>query len=129
MDDNDPIQQFFPGQENIDLYAVLSLTSSATSDEIKKAYRRHALLYHPDKHSSADEEAKNAASLKFQQIGFAYAVLSDEKRRARYDRTGKTDDGADGLDPGEGGWEAYFADLFDSVTRQKLDEMKAGYQG
>lgn len=109
MDDHpDPISQFFPDAEegSVDLYAVLGLTSATTSastsdtnahesitlDAIKKAYRRLALLNHPDKHGAASEDEKRARSLKFQQVGFAYAVLSDEKRRKRYDATGRTDE-------------------------------------
>ncbi|OCH95549.1 DnaJ-domain-containing protein [Obba rivulosa] len=129
MDDHeDPISQFFPDTENVDLYEVLGLASDAKPDEIKKAYRRLALVHHPDKHATADDAAKADASLKFQQIGFAYAVLGDEKRRQRYDRTGKTDEDFE-LGPGEDGWEAYFEQLFDKVTREKLDEMKKEYQG
>ena len=129
MDDTaDPISQFFPDPESVDLYQVLSVSRDAKVDEIKKAYRRLALAHHPDKHATASDSAKANASLKFQQIGFAYAVLSDEKRRSRYDKTGKTDEGG-ALEPGEGGWEAYFEELFDSVTRQKLDEHKRQYQG
>jgi DnaJ homolog subfamily C member 9 len=127
MDDNDPITQFFPDQESVDLYAVLTLKGTATTDDIKKAYRRLALLYHPDKHTSSSPQAKAEAATKFQQVGFAYAVLSDEKRRQRYDRTGKTDEGFE-LAAGEDGWEVYFKDLFESVTRGKLDEMKKSYQ-
>lgn len=131
MDDNpDPISQFFPDvePESVDLYAVLSLTSDAKLDEIKKAYRKLALIHHPDKHATGDDEVKVAAALKFQQIGFAYTVLSDEKKRERYDKTGRTDEGFD-LGAGEDGWEAYFEDLFEKVTKQKLDEMKKEYQG
>jgi len=129
MDDNDPIHQFFPGEEEVDLYAVLSLTKeSANDDAVKKAYRKLALRYHPDKHTNSSEGAKQDAYKKFQQIGFAYAVLGDAKRRARYDATGKTDEGFD-LGPGEDGWEAYFEDLFDKVTRGRLDEDKKNYQG
>ena len=127
MDHDDPISQFFPDQE-VDLYAVLLLKQDASSDDVKKAYRRLALKYHPDKHATASDDVKKDASLKFQQVGFAYAVLSDEKKRKRYDKTGST---ADSLDFGEGedGWEAYFEDLFDRVTRGRLDEMKKEYQG
>ncbi|KAJ7685172.1 hypothetical protein DFH06DRAFT_1028594 [Mycena polygramma] len=129
MDDReDPISQFFPGQESVDLYSVLSLTSDAKLDDIKKAYRRFALVYHPDKQTAATEARKAEASTKFQQIGFAYAVLSDEKRRQRFDKTGKTDEGFD-LGEGEDGYDAYFEELFDRVTRGKLDEMKKEYQG
>jgi len=128
MDDNDPISLFFPGDEGVDLYAVLSLERNATSDAIKKAYRRLALIYHPDKHATASERAKEDASTKFQQIGFAYAVLSEPNRKARYDSTGKTDESFH-LGAGEDGWEKYFEELFDRVTRGKLDEMKKTYQG
>lgn len=131
MDDTpDPATQFFPGvdPEDIDLYATLGLTKDAKAEDLKKAYRKLALIYHPDKHANSSESAKEEASAKFQQVGFAYAVLSDETRRKRYDQTGRTDESA-GLEPGEGGWEAYFEDLFDNVTRGKLDEMKKEYQG
>ncbi|KAI0082675.1 DnaJ-domain-containing protein [Panus rudis PR-1116 ss-1] len=131
MDDRpDPISQFFPDKDpdSVDLYEVLGVASSATSDEIKKAYRKLALIHHPDKHATAGESAKADASLKFQQIGFAYTVLSDGKKRERYDKTGKTDEGFD-LGVEEGGWEAYFEDLFEKVTKQKLDELKKEYQG
>ncbi|KAJ7273699.1 DnaJ-domain-containing protein [Mycena haematopus] len=129
MDDReDPISHFFPGQESVDLYAVLSLASDAKLDDIKKSYRRLALLHHPDKQATATEERKAEAATKFQQIGFAYGVLSDEKRRQRYDKTGKTDEGFD-FGAGEAGWDMYFEELFDRVTRGKLDEMKKEYQG
>ena len=129
MDDrDDPISQFFPDAEDVDLYEVLGVKSDSKPEEIKKAYRKLALKHHPDKHSTADESAKADASLKFQQIGFAYAVLSDEKRRGRYDLTGKTDEGLD-FGPGEDGWDAYFEELFDRVTKGKLDDMKKEYQG
>lgn len=128
MDHDDPIAQFFPYKEEVNLYHVLSLESSAKLEDIKKAYRRLALVYHPDKQANASEEGRAEASIKFQQVGFAYAVLGDEKRRARYDKTGLTDEGLE-LQAGEDGWEAYFSDLFDRVTKGKLDEMKKDYQG
>ncbi|KAJ3827932.1 hypothetical protein F5878DRAFT_655296 [Lentinula raphanica] len=128
MDHDDPIATFFPDEDSVDLYDVLSVAKNCKLDEIKKSYRRLALKYHPDKHATASESAKAEVSLKFQQIGFAYAVLSDDKRRKRYDQTGTTEEGFD-LAAGEDGWEAYFEQMFDRVTRGKLDEMKKEYQG
>jgi len=128
MDQDDPISQFFPGQEDVDLFAVLRLDQSATLDDVKKAYRRLALKYHPDKHATASDDAKADASLKFQQVGFAYTILSDDNKRKRYEATGKTTDGFDFAE-GEDGWDAYFEDLFDRVTKGRLDEMKKEYQG
>jgi DnaJ homolog subfamily C member 9 len=131
--EEDPVFQLFPGQDEVDLYAVLGLKSSDSLDNIKKAYRKLALLYHPDKHSASSEAAQKDASTRFQQIGYSYAVLSDEKRRTRYDETGRTDEaGGLGFGPGdgdEGGWEAYFEGMFEEVTRKRLDELKKEYQG
>ncbi|KAG1756799.1 uncharacterized protein EDB91DRAFT_1342425 [Suillus paluster] len=128
MDDNDPISQFFD-EEDVDLYAVLSLKSDTSAEDIRKSYRKLALLCHPDKLTNATEEERANASTQFQRIGFAYTVLSDEKRRKKYDKTGKTDEGLLGEADEDGGWEAYFEDLFDRVTRGRLDEMKKEYQG
>jgi DnaJ family protein C protein 9 len=127
MDSNNPTSLFFD-EEDVDLYAVLGIQSTATEEDIKKAYRKLALIYHPDKHASSNEDTKQSASRKFQQVGFVYAVLSDKKRRAMYDTTGSTEEGFD-LAEGEDGWEAYFEALFESVTRDKLDQMKKEYQG
>ena len=127
MDSNNPASLFFD-EEEIDLYAVLSIEPTASQEDIKKAYRKLALIYHPDKHATAAEGAKFAASRKFQQVGFAYAVLSEKNRRAKYDATGSTEEGFE-LAEGEDGWQAYFEALFESVTKEKLDQMKKEYQG
>ncbi|KAH9043251.1 DnaJ-domain-containing protein [Lactarius pseudohatsudake] len=127
MDSNNPTSLFFD-EEEVDLYAVLGVEPAASQEDIKKAYRKLALIYHPDKHATAAEDAKLAASRKFQQVGFAYTVLSETKRRAKYDATGSTEEGFE-LAEGEDGWQAYFEALFESVTKAKLDEMKKEYQG
>lgn len=112
--------EFFD-DDDVDLYDVLGVPPTCGAADIKKAYRQLALRWHPDKNSG-----DAAASRKFQQIGYAYAVLADAERRKRYDATGSTEEG---LEPGEGGWDAYFAAMFERVTNARLDEMKSGYQG
>jgi len=66
-----------------DYYEVLGVSKSATSVEIKKAYRKKAVQYHPDK-NPGDAEAEE----KFKEAAEAYEVLSDEQKRARYDQYG-----------------------------------------
>ncbi|KAF8575548.1 DnaJ-domain-containing protein [Ramaria rubella] len=127
--ESDPITQFFPDNPDVNLYDVLSVSSTATASEIKSAYRRLALLHHPDKHAASSAEAQKDASTRFQQVGFAYAVLGDEKRRKKYNDTGSTEEGMDWNGDSADGWEAYFEEMFEKVTRGKLDEMKKEYQG
>jgi molecular chaperone DnaJ len=66
-----------------DLYEVLGVSRNANPDEIKKAYRKLAIQYHPDKNPGNKE-----AEEKFKEIAEAYAILSDHDKRARYDRFG-----------------------------------------
>lgn len=101
-----------------DLYNVLGIEKGANEQEIKRAYRRLAREYHPDvnKSSGADE--------KFKEVQSAYDVLSDPKKRARYDQFGVTDDQAGGFGGGGfGGFEGFsggagfedaFGDIFES---------------
>ena len=69
--------------EKRDYYEVLEVAKNATADEIKKAYRKKALQYHPDR-NPGDKEAEE----KFKEAAEAYGVLSDPDKRARYDRFG-----------------------------------------
>jgi molecular chaperone DnaJ len=89
--------------EKRDYYEVLGVQRTATIDEIKKAYRRMAVKYHPDKNpGDADAEEK------FKEAAEAYGVLSDEEKRARYDRYGHQGlGGSGGFDPNQ------FADFGD----------------
>ena len=75
-------------------YDILGVSRDASEDEIKKAYRKLAIRYHPDKNPDAREEAE----AKFKSIAEAYDVLSDQQKRASYDRFGKQ-----GLAGGGGG--------------------------
>lgn len=68
----------------MDYYEILEIPRSASADEIKKAYRKLALKYHPDR-NQGDKEAED----KFKQVNEAYQVLSDEEKRSMYDRYGK----------------------------------------
>lgn len=74
--------------EKRDYYEVLGVSKDASADEIKKAYRKLAVKYHPDKFENSSEDEKKAAEEKFKEAAEAYDVLSDVEKRQRYDRFG-----------------------------------------
>ena len=88
--------------ERRDYYEVLSVARAASIDDIKKAYRKLAVKYHPDK-NPGDPEAEE----RFKEAAEAYGVLSDDEKRARYDRFGHSAPGMGGFDPNQ------FADFGD----------------
>jgi DnaJ-class molecular chaperone len=67
-----------------DYYDILGIAKSASADEIKKAYRKQALEWHPDRH----KDDKEAAEKRFKEINEAYQVLSDPQKRSAYDQYG-----------------------------------------
>ena len=74
--------------EKRDYYEVLGVQKNATDDELKKAYRKLAIKYHPDRQQGKSDEEKKAAEEKFKEAAEAYDVLSNKDKRARYDQFG-----------------------------------------
>ena len=66
-----------------DYYKILGISRNATEEDVKKAYRKMALRFHPDKNKSAGAEEK------FKEIAEAYEVLSDKRKRDVYDKYGE----------------------------------------
>ncbi len=96
-----------------DYYELLETNKNATPDEIKKAYRKLAMKYHPDR-NQGDKEAEE----KFKAVNEAYQVLSDPDKKALYDRYGKAGLENSGYHGFSGGFEDIFEDLgsvFESV--------------
>jgi len=98
--------------EEKDYYKVLGVERDASADDIKKAFRKLAHQYHPDKHKG-DKDIEE----KFKSINEAYEVLKDPNKRAQYDRFGYVGAGPGGPGPGyrESGFGADFQDLFGDV--------------
>ena len=98
-----------------DLYEVLGVSKGASEDDIKKAYRKLAMKYHPDRFATATEAEKKEAEGKFKEINHAYEVLSDPQKKANYDQFG-SEDGPQGFSGFSGGGEGFggFEDILNS---------------
>jgi len=90
-----------------DFYEILGVTKTATAEEIKKAYRKKAIQYHPDK-NPGDAEAEE----KFKEAAEAYEVLSDQNKRSRYDQFGHAGLGGAAGGGGFGGGHMNMEDIF-----------------
>ena len=108
------------------LYEVLNLSSSATENEIKKAYRKLSLKYHPDRHTSSSH-SKDQLTRFFQVLSKVHFILTDKDKRSFYDTTGLIDK-EDCLDS-EADWDDYFRALFPKVTRKDIDSFIEKYIG
>lgn len=80
-----------------DWYAILGLDRNCNDDEIRKAYRKAALMYHPDKQATLGDEEKAKAEEKFKEVSEAYNVLIDPQKRRMFDSGADMEDGMDGM--------------------------------
>jgi molecular chaperone DnaJ len=111
----------------LDFYEVLGVPKNASEDEIKKAYRKLAMKYHPDRNQG---EAAKEAEVKFKEVKEAYEMLSDAQKRAAYDQYGHA-----GVDPnmagaGAGGFGGgNFADAFGDIFGDIFGQARRGAGG
>lgn len=116
-----------------DYYETLGVPRTATAKDIKRAYRRLARQHHPDLQTSAE---RDKAAERFKEINEAYEVLSDEEKRAKYDRLGADWRSAEGFRPPSGArgedagfeWEDVgdFSDFFNSVFSRAAGRDRRG---
>ncbi len=111
-----------------DFYDVLGVSKSASADEIKKAYRKLAMKYHPDQNKDNPDAEK-----KFKEVSEAYDVLKDEQKRAAYDRFGKAafdgSMGGGGFGGGGAGAHAGGFGAFSDIFEDMFGEMMGGRAG
>ncbi len=94
-----------------DYYDILGINKNANPEEIKSAYRKQAVKYHPDKNPG-----DKAAEDKFKEASEAYSILSDKKKKENYDNFGHAafENGGGGQSGGFGGFSgADFSDIFE----------------
>lgn len=108
-----------------DFYELLGVERNASETDIKKAYRKLAMKYHPDRNPD-DKSAEE----KFKEIQRAYDILSDSKKRAAYDQFGHA--GVDGGAAGQGGFGGFsggFGDVFGDIFENIFSQGQAGTHG
>ena len=107
-----------------DYYKVLEVDRSASKQEIKKAFRKMALKYHPDKNPGED------TTKKFREVAEAYEVLGDEGKRKMYDGQGHnawSGEGAGGYKPGNFDFDDLFKDFDDDFFKEMKVDLKGHF--
>jgi molecular chaperone DnaJ len=118
-----------------DYYDILGVARNASEEEIKKAYRKLAMKYHPDRNQGRDGAAAKEYEEKFKEAKEAYEVLSDAQKRAAYDRFGHA-----GVDPsaatggfaggqGFGSFAEAFGDIFGDIFGGGRGSRSSAYRG
>jgi molecular chaperone DnaJ len=109
-----------------DFYEILGVSKSANADELKRAYRKLAMQYHPDRNAG-----DKGAEQKFKGLNEAYDILKDDQKRAAYDRFGHAAfEQGGGRGPGDFGFAAGgFADIFDEVFGEFMGGGRRGQGG
>ncbi|KAL8812663.1 MAG: hypothetical protein Q9223_000575 [Gallowayella weberi] len=112
--------------KDINPYTTLNLTSSASAAEVRTAYKKLALKHHPDK---AEPSQKSTAHNTFQNIAFAYAILSSPHRRTLYDTTGSTSETLSSLsDDDDFNWLSFFRTQYSAISASSLSDFSASYK-
>ncbi len=108
-----------------DYYKILEVEKNATAEDIKKAYRKLAMKYHPDQNKD-----NPAAEEKFKEVSEAYEILKDDQKRAAFDRYGSAAfDGSMGGGAGGGGFGGFNAGAFSDIFEDMFGEFMGGRGG
>ncbi|CAD5111439.1 DgyrCDS747 [Dimorphilus gyrociliatus] len=110
---------------NDNLYEILNVNDKVSESNLKKAYHKASLKYHPDR---VDEERKAEATKRFQYLGKVYSILSDKEKRKIYDETGEID-GEDIIIDENRDWENYWRLIFKPLTKEDIIAFEKEYKG
>lgn len=116
----DDCQTYF---ETSDLYQVLKVKKESSDNEIKRAYHKISLKIHPDRVSEGEKEE---ATKKFQVLGKAYGILSNDETRKIYNETGEVDDESSVVQDRD--WYEYWRLLFAKVSVKDIEEFTNNYK-
>eukprot|EP00095_Tigriopus_kingsejongensis_P000682 maker-scaffold340_size202118-snap-gene-1.26 protein:Tk00682 transcript:maker-scaffold340_size202118-snap-gene-1.26-mRNA-1 annotation:"dnaj homolog subfamily c member 9" len=112
--------------ETKDLYAVLGVSRTASSAQLKQGYHRLSLVHHPDRNPDADQAQ---ATRQFQALSAVYSVLSDVEARTLYDQTGQImAEMDDVLEAQDRDWDQYWRRLFQKITVTDITEFEKEYR-
>ena len=114
---------------HIDYYEILEVGRDSDPEEIKKAYRKLAIQYHPDRNPD-NQEAED----KFKELSEAYSILSDQEKRSRYDQFGHAGVSGNGGFPGGFDFSGSFSDVFSDIFQDffgggRQGNQQRGYRG
>lgn len=111
------VHQIFGDEKT--LYEILGVEKKATEEEIKQAYKKLALIYHPDR--------KGGNTEKFKALSIVHSILSDKEKRSLYDSNGdiNTEDAGEDFK----NWYEYFRYLFPKITVENVDAFSETYKG
>ncbi|XP_067934416.1 dnaJ homolog subfamily C member 7-like isoform X1 [Watersipora subatra] len=138
--DYETVQKLEPSQQNAravkdaklelkkskrkDYYKILGVDKNVTDDMLRKAYRKRAMLHHPDRHCNDTPEKQKEEEKIFKDVGEAYAVLSDPKKRSRYDSGADLEEG---MGSGFGDFDA--TNLFQMFFQGGAPDFGGGFEG
>ncbi|XP_059668230.1 chaperone protein dnaJ 72-like isoform X2 [Cornus florida] len=111
----------------MDHYKVLGLSRTANKEEIKEAFRKLAMEFHPDKHAQSPKSVRDGATRRFKQVSEAYEVLIDDRKRADYNLRRNSGGGRSATASGGGGYRGYGYGYYNNRHNHTYGKSASGF--